>query len=72
MVSQQAHASGGSVKNPAVAPSEDVKFRLWVRKDFAIARNLKIIDIPAKNHSQAINKVRLLMTELGVTIEDLK
>lgn len=35
--------SGGSMKNPAVDQSEDSRFRLWVPRDFAVARNLQIV-----------------------------
>lgn len=38
--------SGGSVKSPAVSPSSDAKFRLWVPRDFAIARELQIVNDP--------------------------
>lgn len=40
-------ASGGSVKNPAVSPSEDAVFRLAVPRDFAEANGLSIVDNPA-------------------------
>lgn len=39
-------ATGGSVKNPLVSGSGDVRFRLWVPRDFATARNLQIVTDP--------------------------
>lgn len=39
-------SSGGSVKNPRVAESDDAVFRLWVPRDFAVARGLKIVSDP--------------------------
>lgn len=38
---------GGSVKNPAVNASSDARFRLWVPRDFALAKNLPIVPSPA-------------------------
>lgn len=35
--------SGGSAKHPAVNPSPDAKFRLWVPLDFAEKRGLKVL-----------------------------
>jgi hypothetical protein len=37
-------SSGGSVKNPLVQASSDSIFRLWVPRDFALSRNLKIVN----------------------------
>ena len=39
-------SSGGSVKNPAVAASEDARFRLWVPRDFAVKNGLTIVSDP--------------------------
>jgi hypothetical protein len=39
-------SSGGSVKNPRVAESDDARFRLWVPRDFAVTRELKIVTDP--------------------------
>jgi hypothetical protein len=67
-------SSGGSVKHPSVNQSDDALFRLWVPRDFAIARNLKIITDTKKednDKSKAIAKVKALMIELGVTLTDL-
>lgn len=36
-------SSGGSVKNPAVNPSSDARFRLHVVRDFAVANKLSIL-----------------------------
>lgn len=37
---------GGSVKSPAVMATEDARFRLWVPRDFAVARDLPIVTDP--------------------------
>jgi hypothetical protein len=45
---------GGSMKNPCVKPSDDARFRLWVPRDFAIARGLTIITETAPTQVPAV------------------
>lgn len=44
LVAGEVPPSGGSVKNPGVAPSPDARFRLTVPRDFAAARGLQVIE----------------------------
>jgi hypothetical protein len=46
LVAGEIPSSGGSMKNPAVAPSSDAKFRLWVARDFAVTNGSTIVTDP--------------------------
>ena len=52
LVAGEIPSSGGSVKNPAVKASEDARFRLWVPRDFATARNLTVTEDPKAGQEQ--------------------
>jgi hypothetical protein len=47
MVAGSLPSSGGSVKNPRVAASDDARFRLWVPRDFAALLDLQVVTDPA-------------------------
>lgn len=51
LVAGEIPSSGGSVKNPRVGPSADARFRLYVPRDFAEARNLLIVSEPDKEET---------------------
>ena len=61
-------ASGGSTKYPCVDASEDALFRLWVPRDFAISRKLKIVTDPKESN---VVDVELLKAELEQQKQDL-
>jgi len=71
-------SSGGSIKKPAVKASNDAKFRLWVPRDFAVARELQIVidpkagqDLAASARQAAIDQIRAMMVEHNITTTDL-
>ena len=65
LVAGEIPASGGSVKNPAVGASNGARFRLWVPRDFAVARGLQIV-----TDDQAVD-VAALKTERGTLAKRL-
>lgn len=85
LVAGEIPPSGGSMKNPWVKASDDARFRLWVARDFAAARNLTVVTDPkaaaavatvtdaaaAAAKTEAVGRVLALMAELGVTVADL-
>ncbi len=72
--------SGGSMKNPGVCPSSDARFRLFVPRDFAIVRNLLIIEEENESEKTSIvNKkqeivamIKSIMVENKISLDDLK
>jgi hypothetical protein len=52
LVAGEIPSSGGSVKSPAVNPSSNARFRLWVARDFAVARKLQIVTDPKANEPE--------------------
>lgn len=70
--------SGGSTKHPTVS-GNNCAFRLWVPRDFATARNLTVVTDPkagrpepAKKDDKIIARIKALMTEAGLTLDDLR
>jgi hypothetical protein len=77
LVAGEIPSRGGSVKNPGVCPTADAKFRLWVPRDFAVARKLTIVTDPVKTEDtqvkdKIIERIKTLLAEHGLTLEDLR
>ena len=76
LVAGEIPAYGGSMKHPTCSPSNDSRFQFWVPRDFAISRNLKIIDDPkagqetVTEESETVNPLaQFSLSELQAEIE---